>query len=201
MVRVIHNVEYIFVPRWRRAHSRLAPRQWKTSLQSNAVSHWLRANLESTLLIWWPLTPRSWPDNERVTINWTTSRKRTRPLLFNYKKSSVDNRLNDVTIVFVTIPQSTDWWECSSLSRVLNVVRALKNWHNICIWRAVNNDCSITRNDLTNDFIVRHSWKSWVNHPTSYLIIVIHRKPCIIFFIVSGIEYFTLIYHKLSNAS
>ena len=28
-----------------RADSRLAPSQWETSLQSNAVSHWLGANL------------------------------------------------------------------------------------------------------------------------------------------------------------
>ena len=32
-----------------RAHSRLAPRQWETSLQCNAVSHWLGANLELAL--------------------------------------------------------------------------------------------------------------------------------------------------------
>ena len=33
--------------------SRLAPSQWETSLQSNAVSHWLGAKLESSLgLIW-----------------------------------------------------------------------------------------------------------------------------------------------------
>ena len=31
--------------------SRLAPSQWETSLQSNAVSHWLGANLESALCI------------------------------------------------------------------------------------------------------------------------------------------------------
>ena len=31
------------------ADSRLAPRQWETSLQSNTVSHWLGANLESAL--------------------------------------------------------------------------------------------------------------------------------------------------------
>ena len=31
-----------------RAVSRFAPSQWETSLQSNAVSHWLGANLEST---------------------------------------------------------------------------------------------------------------------------------------------------------
>ena len=31
------------------ADSRLAPSQWETSLQRNAVSHWLGANLESAL--------------------------------------------------------------------------------------------------------------------------------------------------------
>ena len=34
-----------------RADSRLAPSQWETSLQSNAVSHWLCAHLESALSI------------------------------------------------------------------------------------------------------------------------------------------------------
>ena len=34
-----------------RADSRFAPSQWETSLQSNAVSHWLGANLESALLM------------------------------------------------------------------------------------------------------------------------------------------------------
>ena len=33
-----------------RADSRLTPSQWETSLQCNAVSHWLGANLESALL-------------------------------------------------------------------------------------------------------------------------------------------------------
>ena len=33
-----------------RADSRLTPSQWETSLQSNAVSHWLGAKLESVLL-------------------------------------------------------------------------------------------------------------------------------------------------------
>ena len=32
-----------------RADSRLAPSQWETSLQSKAISHWLRPNLESAL--------------------------------------------------------------------------------------------------------------------------------------------------------
>ena len=32
-----------------RADSRFVPSQWETSLQSNAVSHWLGANLESAL--------------------------------------------------------------------------------------------------------------------------------------------------------
>ena len=33
-----------------RDDSRLVPSQWETSLQSNAVSHWLGANLESALI-------------------------------------------------------------------------------------------------------------------------------------------------------
>ena len=36
-------------PLWDRADSMLASSQWETSLQSNAVSHWLGANLESAL--------------------------------------------------------------------------------------------------------------------------------------------------------
>ena len=32
-----------------RVDYRLAPGQWETSLQSNTVSHWLGANLESAL--------------------------------------------------------------------------------------------------------------------------------------------------------
>ena len=35
-----------------RDDSRLAPSQWETSLQSNAVSHWLGANLESALFLY-----------------------------------------------------------------------------------------------------------------------------------------------------
>ena len=34
-----------------KADSRFAPSQWETSLQSNAVSHWLGANLESALVV------------------------------------------------------------------------------------------------------------------------------------------------------
>ena len=34
-----------------RADSRLAPSQWEASLQSHVVSHWLGANLESTLYL------------------------------------------------------------------------------------------------------------------------------------------------------
>ena len=45
IVRKIHHHEC-------RADSRLAPSQWETSLQSNAVSHWLGANLESALWVW-----------------------------------------------------------------------------------------------------------------------------------------------------
>ena len=36
-----------------RADSRFAPSQWEMSLQSNAVSHWLGANLESAQVYVW----------------------------------------------------------------------------------------------------------------------------------------------------
>ena len=42
-----HDSAYIYV----RADSRFAPSQWKTPLQSNGVSHWLRANLKSALYL------------------------------------------------------------------------------------------------------------------------------------------------------
>ena len=46
------------------ADSRFAPSQWETSLQSNAISHWLCANLESALTIYtyiWVLDRYVWP--------------------------------------------------------------------------------------------------------------------------------------------
>ena len=42
-----------------RADSRLVPSQWVTSLQSNAVSHWLGANLESVLCLHY-VHPSTW---------------------------------------------------------------------------------------------------------------------------------------------
>ena len=45
--------ESIIAHRWNfRADSRLAPSQWDTSLQSNAVFRWLGTNLESVLNLW-----------------------------------------------------------------------------------------------------------------------------------------------------
>ena len=45
------NVSIDWVKYWlkHRADSRLVPSQWETSLQNNAVSHWLGTNLESAL--------------------------------------------------------------------------------------------------------------------------------------------------------
>ena len=40
-----------------RAGSRLAPSQWETSLQSNAVSRWMGANLESVLIYFVSVIP------------------------------------------------------------------------------------------------------------------------------------------------
>ena len=59
------------------ADSRLAPSQWETSLQSNAVSHWKGAYLESALMsmdIWW---------NRRTsTVYWCIASKLKVPLFF-----------------------------------------------------------------------------------------------------------------------
>ena len=43
------NGECKYIQKSNRVHSRLAPSQWETALQSNAVSHWLSASLESAL--------------------------------------------------------------------------------------------------------------------------------------------------------
>ena len=44
-----------------RAESSSAPSQWETSLQSNAIYHWLGANLESALICWHQLAdPHTW---------------------------------------------------------------------------------------------------------------------------------------------
>ena len=44
-----HWISQAVITTYIRADSRLAPSQWETSLQSNAVSHWLGTNLESAL--------------------------------------------------------------------------------------------------------------------------------------------------------
>ena len=46
---------------------RLAPSQWETSLQSNAVSHWLGAKLESALHKHWSYCSVHW---NKWQINW-----------------------------------------------------------------------------------------------------------------------------------
>ena len=56
-----------------RADFRLAPSQWETALQSNAVSHWLDANLESTLFPCLPsshIVERHYRDNTVCVNQW-----------------------------------------------------------------------------------------------------------------------------------
>ena len=48
-----------------RADSRFAPSQWETSLQSNAVSHWLGASLESALTLQWHHNERDGVSNHQ----------------------------------------------------------------------------------------------------------------------------------------
>ena len=73
-----------------RADSRFAPSQWETSLQSNAISHWLRANLESVL---YPVLKMSCSDLTRMI--W-------------YQNSSADNGCQATGPVI-------DLWTCPSL--------------------------------------------------------------------------------------
>ena len=49
----------------------LAPNQWKTSLQSNAVSHWLGANLESALQLYLPIWLNQIPNAISCTLSFT----------------------------------------------------------------------------------------------------------------------------------
>ena len=57
-VGIYEDIKYCFYPaekmsippiQWNRADSRFAPSQWEVALQSNDVSHWLGASLESAL--------------------------------------------------------------------------------------------------------------------------------------------------------
>ena len=50
-ITVFQSVIEIYMYSICRADSRLAHSQWETSLQSNAVSHWLGANLELALYL------------------------------------------------------------------------------------------------------------------------------------------------------
>ena len=70
-VRCCCNMDMVW---YIRADSRFAPSQWETSLQSNAVSHWLGANLESALYIvilhtWCSVTGRTSSLNSLKTPN------------------------------------------------------------------------------------------------------------------------------------
>ena len=53
-----------------RTDSKFAPSQWETSLQSNTVSLWLGANLESALV--WPQTTRTRAFANRLNVYWST---------------------------------------------------------------------------------------------------------------------------------
>ena len=48
---IAHNMVKVKCRSFFKAESRLAPSQWETSLQSNAVSQWLGTNVESALFL------------------------------------------------------------------------------------------------------------------------------------------------------
>ena len=89
-----------------RADSRFAPSQWETSLQSNAVSHWLGANLESALYCphWW----LSFPYICVHVLLWIDWHFHTLPLgigpVIESLKQSNDNRsINTLELGFNTL--------------------------------------------------------------------------------------------------
>ena len=50
-IKISMPKKWVMLGKWySRADSRLPPSQWETSLQSNAVSHWLGANPESAMI-------------------------------------------------------------------------------------------------------------------------------------------------------
>ena len=61
----IFKLKYLWRENHSRADSRLAPGQWETSLQSNAVSHWLGVNLDSALPFssYWNRTQLCYPEH------------------------------------------------------------------------------------------------------------------------------------------
>ena len=73
--------------------SRLAPNQWETSLQCNAISHWLGANLESALS---QVTLSKWlkqPNHSKQNATKTTDSISIR-MLWTLAKSSTVGKLS-----------------------------------------------------------------------------------------------------------
>ena len=69
---------------WFRTDSRLTPSQWRTSLQSNAISHWLGTNLASVL---WLPQPMMKPRGFNVSLTVTKLQQNTSTklnLTFNF---------------------------------------------------------------------------------------------------------------------
>ena len=66
----LQNESHIVQAYMCRADSRLVPSQWETSLQSNAVSHWLVANLESALMCHKCFDSHTWCHCHQQTWYW-----------------------------------------------------------------------------------------------------------------------------------
>ena len=97
-----------------RVDSRFAPCQWETSLRSNAVSHWLGANLESALTgAWWGL----YVSGDCVTTNsvntWSS-------VQWRYHLKHCTNKLSWHLDIFLSRKYI---WKCRSFCRGLNVLR------------------------------------------------------------------------------
>ena len=88
--------------KWRESYcsadARLAPSQWETSLQSNAVSHWLGANLDSALLYKWGICWKDKTDKHHIRL-------RTYNISYNVPYGCVSN--GDTAVLYQAIEMAS----------------------------------------------------------------------------------------------
>ena len=152
--------------RYCRADSRLAPSQWETSLQSNAVSHWLGANPESALYC---------IEQDRELLEMTS---------WHWHTFGITSPLWEETTLDPWSPLTQGYY-CEALvfcnlDNLLDQTAVLLiNWHAVTIiWRHHNADCEYNLPDIPsracNGKYLSHKWRRWlfwitITAPTKHL--------------------------------
>ena len=112
----------VFLPHCR-DDSMFAPRQWETSLQSNAVSHWLGANLESAMHYHDNAMLASWHGNAFCitdTFSVDSSPKRTVMRSCDVFFSLAPNKLLNKQLSFCVLTKRSPSTVCTSVMAWLN---------------------------------------------------------------------------------